>query len=228
VVERDPTCCGKVPLQTPQWRHSLSLVGGELLETNPCVPLWFVSLSCFLAYLICFRLDLLRCAWVITLLVIIYQVHSPSLVCERSMKLFLQVLCGAPVWPVQGNGLTGATCRVEQATNLKGQPHRSDRRRLAVQVGCHAYSPPSRLHQGPFSRLQRCASWCGTTDRGGDPRRCTSGGRGGRRRGAWPWRRVHVGATGHRAARSWGAWVGEGLVLAFGGLCGLLFGILVD
>jgi hypothetical protein len=37
-------------------------VGGELRETNPCISLWFASLSCFLAYLICFRFDLLGCA----------------------------------------------------------------------------------------------------------------------------------------------------------------------
>jgi hypothetical protein len=37
-------------------------VGGELRETNPCVSLWFASLCCFLAYLICFRFDLLGCA----------------------------------------------------------------------------------------------------------------------------------------------------------------------
>jgi hypothetical protein len=45
VVERDPTCCGKVPLQDPQRRRSFSLVGGELWETNLCVSLWFASLS---------------------------------------------------------------------------------------------------------------------------------------------------------------------------------------
>jgi hypothetical protein len=45
VVERDLACCGKVPLQAPQWRHSLSLVGDELQETNPCISLRFTSLS---------------------------------------------------------------------------------------------------------------------------------------------------------------------------------------
>jgi hypothetical protein len=34
-VESDPTYCGKFPLQAPQRRHSRSLVGGELRETNP-------------------------------------------------------------------------------------------------------------------------------------------------------------------------------------------------
>jgi hypothetical protein len=37
-------------------------VGGELQETNPCVSLWFASLSWFRAYLICFHFDLLGCA----------------------------------------------------------------------------------------------------------------------------------------------------------------------
>jgi hypothetical protein len=62
VVERDPACRAKVPLQALQWRHSLSLVRGELRETNLCVSLWFVSLRCFLAYLICFHFYLLGCA----------------------------------------------------------------------------------------------------------------------------------------------------------------------
>jgi hypothetical protein len=35
VVERDPTCCGRFPLQGPQRRRSRSLVGGEFRETNP-------------------------------------------------------------------------------------------------------------------------------------------------------------------------------------------------
>jgi hypothetical protein len=37
-------------------------VGGELRETNPYVSLWFASLSCFLAYLLCFRFNLLGSA----------------------------------------------------------------------------------------------------------------------------------------------------------------------
>jgi hypothetical protein len=61
LVERDLTCCGKVPLQAPQRRRSLSLVGGELRK-QILVSLWIASLSCFLAYLICFHFDLLRYA----------------------------------------------------------------------------------------------------------------------------------------------------------------------
>jgi hypothetical protein len=38
-------------------QHFLS--GGELREINPCISLWFASLSYFLAYLICFCFDLL-------------------------------------------------------------------------------------------------------------------------------------------------------------------------
>jgi hypothetical protein len=107
VFERDTTCCGNSPLQAPQRRRSRSLVGGELWETNPCISLWLASLSCFLAYLICFRFDQLGCAtcvcYFITLPVIICQGYSPCLVrarSKRSLKLFLQVLCATPVWPV--------------------------------------------------------------------------------------------------------------------------------
>jgi hypothetical protein len=39
---------------------------------------------------------------------------------KRSLKLFLQVLCGSPVWPVEGNILTGATCWAEPATGVTG------------------------------------------------------------------------------------------------------------
>jgi hypothetical protein len=53
---------------------------------------------------------------------------------KMSLKMFLQVLCGTPVWPVQGNGLTGATCWAELGTDRTGQSHQSDRWRLAVQV----------------------------------------------------------------------------------------------
>jgi hypothetical protein len=55
---------------------------------------------------------------------------------KRSLKLFMHVLCGPrpTVYPVEGNGLTGATCWAEPGTGLTGQPHRSDRWRLAVQV----------------------------------------------------------------------------------------------
>jgi hypothetical protein len=61
-VERDPAYCGNSPLKAPQRRRSRSVVGGELWEINPCIYLWIASLSSFLAYLICFRFDLLRCA----------------------------------------------------------------------------------------------------------------------------------------------------------------------
>jgi hypothetical protein len=145
VVERDSTCCGKVHLQASQWRHGLSLVGGELRKTNPCISLWFASLSWFLAYLICFRFDLLGCvicvcivcAGINTLLVIIYQGHSSGLVRVRGqeeLESVLQVLCQAPVWPMQGSGLTGASCEAEPVTGLIGHHHRSNRWHLLVQV----------------------------------------------------------------------------------------------
>jgi hypothetical protein len=101
VVERDLACCGNCPLQAPQRRHSRSLVGGELQETNPCFFVWFSSLSYFSSIFNFFRFDLLGCATcvcagLITLLVIIYKVYSPSLVHARSqevLEVFLQVLC---------------------------------------------------------------------------------------------------------------------------------------
>jgi hypothetical protein len=62
VVERDSTCCGEVPLQAPQRRRNLSLVGGELRETNT-----HLSFVVFLTCLICsiftlLPLDLVGCA----------------------------------------------------------------------------------------------------------------------------------------------------------------------
>ena len=66
VVERDPACCGRPlvdPLQAPQRRRSLSLVGGELRKTNPCVSIVVCLSSCFVAYLLCFRFDLRWCAY---------------------------------------------------------------------------------------------------------------------------------------------------------------------
>jgi hypothetical protein len=117
MVERDPTCCGKFPLQAPQQRSSLSSVGGELRETNSCISLWFASLSCFLAYLICFRFDLLECATCVCRAHYLAYDHLQGhhqvwfvLEIKRSLKLFLKVLCGSPVGPVEGNGLTDATC----------------------------------------------------------------------------------------------------------------------
>jgi hypothetical protein len=84
-------------------------VGGELRVTNPCISLWFASLSCFLAYLICFCFDLLVCAGFITLLVIIYQGHSLSLVRARSQEELGAVfacslwLTGLTVWRQQSD-----------------------------------------------------------------------------------------------------------------------------
>jgi hypothetical protein len=45
-VERGPACCGRIPLQAPQRRHSRSFVGGELRETNPRLS-FVVCLTCF-------------------------------------------------------------------------------------------------------------------------------------------------------------------------------------
>jgi hypothetical protein len=47
VVERDLACCGNSAKQAPRRRRSHSLVAGELQETNPCISLWFASLSYF-------------------------------------------------------------------------------------------------------------------------------------------------------------------------------------
>jgi hypothetical protein len=89
VVERDPACCGNYPLQAPQRRHSHSLVGGELRETNLRFFVWFDSLSCF-SSIITFASTsiylgvLLVCAGIITLLVFIYKGHTPSSVRARN------------------------------------------------------------------------------------------------------------------------------------------------
>jgi hypothetical protein len=108
VVETDPTYCGNGPLQAPQRRRSRSLVGGELRETNPWFFMWFASLSCFSSF---FYLLPLWSTWVC------YSCVQGSLPClwssrkatyqvwfvievKRSLKLFLQVLCATPVWPV--------------------------------------------------------------------------------------------------------------------------------
>jgi hypothetical protein len=53
---------------------------------------------------------------------------------KRSLKLFLQVLYGSSVEPVEGNGLTGATCWAEPGTGLTGKSHRSNQWSMAVQV----------------------------------------------------------------------------------------------
>jgi hypothetical protein len=66
---------------------------------------------------------LLVCAGLITLLVIIYKGHSPSLVRARSQKVlgvFLQVLCDTPVRPVRRTGLTGVSCEVQCLIGLTG------------------------------------------------------------------------------------------------------------
>jgi hypothetical protein len=79
-------------------------VVGELRETNPCLFVWFTSLSCFSSIFDLLPLDLfgclLVCAWLITLLVIIYKGYSPCFVRARSqevLEVFLQVLCATPV-----------------------------------------------------------------------------------------------------------------------------------
>jgi hypothetical protein len=135
VVERDPTCCGNCPLQAPQRRRSHSLVGGELWETNPCFFVWFASLSCFSTT---FDLLSLRSTWVCYLCV------QGSLPClwsstkvtpqvwfmlevKRCLKLFLQVLCSIPAWPVRLTGLTGVSCEVQCLAGLIGHHHRFDR-----------------------------------------------------------------------------------------------------
>jgi hypothetical protein len=114
-VERDPSCYGNSPLQAHQRRRSHSLVGRELRETNPCIYLWFASLSCFLENLICFRFDLLGCATCVCRgdYVIIYKGYSPSLVHARSQEV-LEAIFVCSLW------LTG----------LNGGGHRSDRRHL--------------------------------------------------------------------------------------------------
>jgi hypothetical protein len=84
--------------------------------------------------LICFRFDLLGvpfvCAGIITLLVIIYKGHSPSLVRARSQEgleaIFARALCYT--------GLIGASCEAKSVTGLTGHHHRSDRWTLTVQV----------------------------------------------------------------------------------------------
>jgi hypothetical protein len=53
---------------------------------------------------------------------------------KRSLKLFLQVLCATPVWPVIPTGLTGALCESQWAIDLTGYHHRSDWWTLTAQV----------------------------------------------------------------------------------------------
>jgi hypothetical protein len=142
VVERDLSCCGNCPLQAPQRRRSRSLVGGELRETNPCFFVWFASLSSFSSI---FELLPLRSTWVCYLclqgsLPYLWSstkaTHQVWFVLEvkRSLKLFLQVLCATPVWPLRCTGLTGASCEVQCLTGLTGHHHQSDRWTLTAQV----------------------------------------------------------------------------------------------
>jgi hypothetical protein len=108
VVERDLACCGNCPLQAPQRRCSHSLVGGELQETDPCFFVWFDSLSCFSSIndllplwstWVCYLgvQGSLSCLWSST-----KSAHQVWFVLEikRCLKLFLQVLCATPAWPV--------------------------------------------------------------------------------------------------------------------------------
>jgi hypothetical protein len=128
VVERDPTCCWNRPLQAPQRRHIHSLVGGELRKTNHYFFVWFDSLSCVSSI---FDLLPLRSTWVCYLCVqgslpclwsstkVTHQVRF-VLEVKRCLKLFLQVFCATPVWPVRRTGLTGVTCEVQCLTGLTG------------------------------------------------------------------------------------------------------------
>jgi hypothetical protein len=108
VVERDLACCGICPLQAPHQRRSRSLAGGEHQETNPCSFVWFASLCYFssifdLLPLRCTRVcylcmqGSLPCLWSSTM-----ATHQVWFVLEvkRILKLFLQVHCATPVWPV--------------------------------------------------------------------------------------------------------------------------------
>jgi hypothetical protein len=75
-------------------------VGGELRETNPCFFVWFASPSCFSSIFDLLPLRstwvvLLVCAGLITLLVIIYKGHSPSMVSAGSQEELEVVFAGA-------------------------------------------------------------------------------------------------------------------------------------
>jgi hypothetical protein len=135
VVERDLACCENCPLQAPQRRRSHSLVGGELRETNPCLFVWFDSLSWFSSILhllpllstwVCYLCvqGSLPCLWSST-----NATHQVQFVLEvkRCLKSLLQVFCATPVWPVRCTDLTGVTCEVQCLTGLTGHHHRSDR-----------------------------------------------------------------------------------------------------
>jgi hypothetical protein len=100
--------------------------GRWTLEKNPCISLWFASLSCFLAYLFCFRFNLLGCALVcagvITLLLIIYKGNSLSLVRDRRQEELEAVFAGS-LWrtSLNGGGQQSDRCRL-----LSGARDRSD------------------------------------------------------------------------------------------------------
>jgi hypothetical protein len=65
-VERDPTCCGRFPLQAPQRRRSRSLVGVNFWKQILDSSLWFASLALISSIFTLLPLDLLRCTclWV--------------------------------------------------------------------------------------------------------------------------------------------------------------------
>jgi hypothetical protein len=65
-VERDPTCCERIPLEAPQRRRSRSLVGGELQETNPHLSFVVCLTRLISSIFTLLPLDLLGCAclWV--------------------------------------------------------------------------------------------------------------------------------------------------------------------
>jgi hypothetical protein len=173
VVERDPACCGNCPLQAPQRRRSHSLVGGELRETNPYFFVWFDSLSYFSSI---FDVLLLRSTWVCYLCVqgslpclrsstkAIHQIWF-MLEVKRCLKLFLQVLCATPVWPVSPVKssawpiwpviTTGLTCGA-----LSAQVFGEKEFNLVVTP---IQPPPSRRYQGPF-RYELLDSWQRTSN----------------------------------------------------------------
>jgi hypothetical protein len=166
VVGRDSICCGNCPLQAPQRRRSHSLMGSELRETNHCFFVWFASLSCFSSIIdllplwstwvcyLCVQRSL-PCLWSST-----KATHQVWFVLKvnRCLKLFLQVLCATPIWPVRRTGLTGVSYEVQCVTGLTGHHHWPDRWTLSAQVfGDEKFklvvSPihsPSKRHLGTF------------------------------------------------------------------------------
>jgi hypothetical protein len=98
--------------------------GKQILASFCGLPLYVV----FLAYLICFHFDLLECATcvcagLITLLVIIYQGNSSSLVHGRSQEELKVVFAGS-LWLTS---LTGGGHRLDQCHLLSTGRDRSDR-----------------------------------------------------------------------------------------------------